>query len=355
MLIFVTEHPAENSYVGSLISHYQGAGHSVVCGHGNFFYSNLAPDVLHLQWTEQLYDWHFSKDVPATERLRILEDRLKWFKGNGTKIVKTVHNLYPLDVKPRQDSLDAFALLIKYADLLVHHCEKSIHLLEQRYPAAKGKNVVVCRHGDYLNEYKKVEKAEARRFYGIPDERLVILNFGKQRPYKNESFVLDVFKRVKHPDKYLFTAGKFIDVTQQGYKRWLYRARNKLRESYSFKDRKYIYDAIPADDLPQLLTCADMLFLGQSTSLNSGALAMAATYGIPVVCGEVGCYRESVSEWVHEIFEPENVASATDAVNRLVTRMGRPDFSHQLDNTAWLEQNSWKLHIDRILQAVSEI
>lgn len=45
MLIFFTEEPAENSCVGSLMENYQEAGHQLVCGSGNLFRSNLAPDV----------------------------------------------------------------------------------------------------------------------------------------------------------------------------------------------------------------------------------------------------------------------------------------------------------------------
>lgn len=354
MLIFVTEDPAENSYVGSLISQYQNTGHEVVCGAGNFFHSNLAPDILHLHWTERLYDWHFSREVAVSERFRILEERLKWFKSQGTTIVKTVHNLFPLDVQPKQDSLDAFSLLIRYADVLVHHCERSVKLLEDRYEAAKGKKVVICPHGDYLVEYKKVDKKEARRFFGIPDDKIVILNFGKQRPYKNESFILDVFKQVTSPKKHLFIAGKFVNSTRSSTEKWYYTARNNIRQRFPYGDRKYIYEAIPAANIPHLLTCADMLFLGQSTSLNSGALVMAATYGIPVVCGDVGCYREAVSDWVCEIFEPENTSSASDAVNRMVERISAAGFAAQLDNRRWLDNNSWKLHADRILASVAK-
>ena len=299
-----------------MINAYSRAGHSVIVGANDFFYTDSIPDILHIHWPESLYIWQAPKGVDRDDLFRMIAERLTWFNSHGVTIINTIHNLGPHDGTSDRVS-DVYRLVIEHADILVHHCTASIKLLADRYPAATGRVNIVCPHGDYLIHYKSVARYQARRHYGISGNRLVVLNFGRQRPYKNENFITTVFNRLPIKSKYLVIAGIF-EYPGKGY--WL-RIRNRFRKFYPYRDRKYIYRLFPMSEIPIIISVADIIFLGQRNALNSGLIALAATYGKPVVCPDIGCFKQSLDSWYHETYAAGDVGDATRALQRMCDRL----------------------------------
>lgn len=354
MRILITEQPSDNGYIGSLVDTYQSKGHEVICGETNFFNSNVIPDILHIHWPERIHNWYFQPDTRIQEKTRILTDRFEWYRSHNTKIIHTIHNLRPHDKKNNDSDSDIFNLIISYSDILIHHCEKSVQLLQETYPSAKNKHHIICPHGDYLCHYKKMNKEAARRIHQIADDKLVVLSFGHQRPYKGESFILDAFSRFNETNKFLFTAGKFYFPSSNVFNRSFYKARNYFRQNLKSRDRKYCYRSVSINEIPSIFTSADIVFLGQSKALNSGVLAMAATYQVPVVCPDVGCFSEAVQDWTHELFTPNKVDEAAVALEKMTDRLRTHDDA-LLDNAAWLQKNSWSSHVNTILKTITQI
>jgi hypothetical protein len=346
MKILLTDSPSLNGYIESLINAYSRAGHSVTSGANDFFYSDCIPDILHIHWPESLYLWHAPEGVNKDVVCRMMAERLAWFKSHGVTIINTIHNLKPHD--GTTDTLsNVYRMVIEHADILVHHCTESINLLTDSYPAAMGRVNIVCPHGDYLNHYKFVGRDQARSHYGISMNKLVILNFGRQRPYKNEHFITTVFNRLRLQSKYLVIAGIFAYPARR---KWL-RIRNRFRKFYPYRDRKYIYRSFPISEIPYIISIADIIFLGQRNGLNSGLTALAATYRKPVVCPDIGCFRQSLDSWHHETYAAGDVEDATRALQRMCNRL--PGLG-ALDNSDWLRIHSWDVHVAGIIKALPD-
>ncbi len=351
MLILVTDRPSNNGYIRSLINAYKHEGHTVVCDVNNFFDSNINPDVVHIHWPERLDQWYGLRSSDNRSHLRLIRDRLQAFKYAGSIIVHTVHNLCPhaeLSREPVSD--EAYKLIISESDILVHHCGKSVEMIAHLYPEAKGKKQIICRHGPYLDDFKKIDSSIAKARLGINNNSFVMLNFGVQRPYKNERFVHDVYSLVDIPEKLLFVAGKF-EYPSNFFVRAVYKCRNWFRSRWAFGGRRYAYENISSELLPFLISAADIIFLGHRRGLNSGILALAATYGKVAVYPNIGCFEEAVEECYSEKYEVSNKHSAKQAVERAHENV-RAGVS--LDNSDWLESVSWRSHVCRIIDAVSE-
>jgi glycosyltransferase involved in cell wall biosynthesis len=226
--------------------------------------------------------------------------------------------------------------------------------LSDKYPDTSGKTNIVCPHGDYLIHYRYLGQGHARKVYNIPEDKLVILNFGRQRPYKNGDFITSAFKKLGIDSKYLVIAG-VLDYPDNGRMRnLLFRMRNKMRKSLKYSDRKFIYRHFSTPDIPEIISCADIIFLGQKHALNSGLLPLAATFGKPIVCPDTGCFREAVSEWYHEIYTPGDITGASNALQLMCERVLKiREESGSLDNSAWLSGNSWEKHVKIILSHIS--
>jgi beta-1,4-mannosyltransferase len=347
MKILVTDNPTpDNDYIESLISAYLRAGQDVTTGADEFFFSDSIPDVLHIHWPESLYRWRAPKGMSSDRVSRMIVERLDWYKDNGVTIINTIHNL-----APHNNTLDAdrqvYRQIIEHADILVHHCSDSIRLFAKSYPAASSRTNIVCPHGDYLIHYKAVAKDKARSRYTIPKDRLVILNFGRQRPYKNERFITTVFNNLAIKSKYLVIAGVF-EYPDVG--RWL-RMRNRFRKRFPYRDRKYIYRMFPPSEIPDIISGADIIFLGQQHALNSGLLPLAATYSKPVVCPDIGCFKQSMEGWLCETYIAGDVDNAVLALQNMCKEL--PDLTVP-DNSDWLRNNSWDGHVNGILRALPD-
>jgi hypothetical protein len=239
-------------------------------------------------------------------------------------------------------------VFLEYSDIIVHHCQKSLSLTESLYPVVKEKKNVVAPHGDYLIHYREVDPATARREYRIPRDAFVIMNFGAQRPYKNESLIEEIFSKARIPGKYLLVVGKF-EYPENMWNRYLKKLRNHARMKNRLGRKMYIYRNIPNSDLPRLMACPDVMLMGQVKGLNSGQLPLAATYGRPVVYPDLGCYSEAVKGWEAVSYTPGNVNEAAKSLEYLY----RNRLSNQsLDNTDWLRENSWSKHVAIILGAL---
>ncbi len=345
MTILLTENPGYNTYVNSLILAYQKAGHQVICGSNNFFWSNIKPDLLHIHWPERLYKWYVLRK-PGKEQYNYIKERLEKFKNSGTKIIYTVHNLLPHHSN-EQDDYNFYNLIIEYADVIHHHCPKSIDLVGEKFPKAKEKINIVANHGDYLIDFKKTDKYSSRRKLDIPENKFVILNFGSQQRYKGNDLINKTFNKLNINNKFLLTAGNFRYDTFPFPKNYLLKIKNHFSEKSNSRTRKYIFRSIHPDEIPTIFSASDLVFLGHTNGLTSGVLNLAATFSRPVVFPDIGCFEYQMQEWVYEKYKAGDADSAKISIEKLYSKIVGSNIN--LNNSRWLEINSWDNYVNKIL------
>lgn len=351
MIIYLVADPLENSYITSLIEEYKRIGHTVYCGSKNFLVSNLVPDVLHIQWPEKIYNNYNSTALSEDEKIKKIEEKLLWFKDNNTIIIHTIHNLRPHNPVNLTFEKKIYNLTIKYSDLLIHHCQKSIELLNSIYNDSKDKINIVNQHPDYLYDYVEIDKYEARKKLGLPENAFIILNFGSQQKYKGGDFIESVFNKLPIKNKFLLTAGNY---SYSSYSNQLFlKLRNLYRQKLRFKNKKYIYNKISSYDLPYILCSSDILFLAhQKSSLNSGILPLSATYNKPVVFPNIGCFNEQMKDWVFKNFIGGDKLSAISSITSLYKDIQGNKLN--FDNSLWLNEHSWQKHVSKIMENIKK-
>lgn len=352
MIVQITENPGYNSYIGSLIEAYKIAGHTVVCGPNNFFYSNLVPDVLHIHWPERLYRWFVMRKKDEELQYEWIKERLNWYKNNNTKIIHTIHNLMPHFSNGSFNDRKFYRLFIDNADILSHHCPKSIDLLKDEYIETNHKLNLVNHHGDYLLDYKYIDKIEARKKLNLPLDKFIILNFGSQQKYKGLSFLEKVFNSLDLEDKYLLTAGNPYIGQLSKIKQVITGVKNKAVEKINLSNKKYLLRSIELDELQLIFNAADILFTGYGRGLNSGVLSLAATFKLPVVMPKIGCFEYQLMGWKYYSYERMNLEQAKQAITMLYKEFTNTGI--KLDNTEYLRLNSWDLHVENILNRLKE-
>jgi hypothetical protein len=356
--VLITEREGSgNFYVKLLVEEYQRAGYQVVYDAHNFLFSNFEPSFVHIQWPETIYlgsnsSFNGSSIIPQ------LEKRFLWYKEKKIPIVHTVHNIEPHDLC---DELDrrVFNCIVGNSDLIVHHGSVSIELVKNMYPASAKKKHIVCPHGPYPTI--RWDNEDARHRMLIPLDKFVILNFGVQRANKGGEFVLNVFRQLKLASSYLLTVGKIrpARIPESYLKKaivWflLQMKMGLVRfDSFFAKNRKNICRAVSEDEVAQAFTASDVVFLGHTSGLNSGVLAMAASYKKPVVYPDIGNFKDQLSFWpLQEHYQVGDLQSAVSAIYKIKKKI---EEKCELNNTEWLDKNSWKIHVQKVIENLPEI
>ncbi len=348
-----------NQYIEELTKAYQKNGHNVILSTQNFLYSTFLPDFVHIHWPEAIYRWN--NDLSKTEKtINLIKKRVQFYVNANIPIVYTAHDIVSHQNFSEFDK-EMFNIIISSAGIIVHHGKESIPLLKEYYPKSKEAEHVICPHGPY--PYIKENPNTSRKYYGLPKDKYVFLNFGIQQEYKGGDFTSNVFKNASKVNAFLFTIGlrNFYKSKENKLFYFLGKINDRVISPYYSKvlskfskHKKTALREVPNSEIPKIMSSIDVLFLGHKRGLNSGLIALALTYQKPVIFPDIGNFKEQVKSWPwYETYDVSNIKSAQEAVKRMIKKIGnnRPG-EVVFDNSDWLNKESWDNHVNIITEAV---
>lgn len=232
--------------------------------------------VLHLHWLNVVLA-KAGDLADARRKMDDFVDRIARLKDHGVKLIWTVHNVLPHDVKHEGAEVELRERIIALADV--------VHVMSTRTPemvapwfALPPDRTYQCDHPGYQGVYPRwVSRAAARQELGLPPDALVWLLMGAIKPYKGLTELLDavdVVSREQPGRVALLVAGQpdrngetnaFLDRAGAHPSVWLYPKK-----------------VIP-DDVQLMFHAADVAAVPYRRSLNSGALILGLTFGLPAV------------------------------------------------------------------------
>lgn len=187
-------------------------------------------------------------------------------------------------------------LIRNLASAYIVHSEADKNLVAQRYRIDPEK-ITVMPHGLY-DTYAVLNKSDAKRELGLADDKRVILFFGLLRPYKGVTYLIDAFEQL--PNQLLETTVLIIAGEAWEDKDAIDRAKSSPVADKIILFSEYISDT----DIPKFFSAADVLVLPYTRASQSGVAHIGISYGIPVVCSQVGGLVESMSKYDGTRFVP---------------------------------------------------
>ena len=317
-IYFVVKEPSErtvNHYVESLGMALQKQGCEVVYGRQRLWTAEVQEcDIVHFQWPEFIFRPCTESDVAR------MTNRLECLRAHGIRIFCTCHNLKPHSRK--DDTIrQLYDVLYNHADTIVHLGQYSCELLRTQYPNARH---VVMPHHIYNNVLTfAVSQQEARQRLHLPQDKKIILCFGKFRNNQERNFVLNLKIQCNHSPLFgrgaggeaLFLMPGFYRETLHTWnpKKFVNRLYHTLR--YKLMGIHFSNEVIP-DDLMQCYYCAaDVVLIQRLDILNSGNLPMAFAAGRVVVGPDVGNVGQILRETGNFTFDPQQAESAVEALH----------------------------------------
>ncbi len=272
----------ENKYVSILVGGLAKRGYEI-SGLDNFLTSIShfnSIKLVHLNWFENLDDQSLKSMWISYFRKITL---LTLIRLTGKKLVWTMHNRLSHEKKSGKLSRKLTQNIIEQADAIVIHSNYSREILLSQFPTLGGK-IVHIPHPDFVDVYGPEISDEPK----TRENRLNLLFLGAIKPYKNIELLIEAMKPFSDT-VHLTIAG---NPNSRTYKNEL------MRLAADSTNITLDLGFIPNDNLPKYLHKVDLVVLPYSleSSLNSGTVLLAFSYGRTVICPRIGTIDDLENE-----------------------------------------------------------
>ena len=277
---------------------------------------------LHLHWTNKILAGALS-EADAAARIDGFTATLDPFLVAGGQLVWTVHNTLPHGDRMAAAEARLQQAIVDRATVVHVLAERTPELVRDWFTIPSDRLLHVP-HPSYQGAYADlVGRNEARYRLDIHADEVVYAMVGAIRAYKGVDLVLDAFDTLVASDaapgrsRRLLVAGPPGDEPE--VIEFLERARHHPRVWLAAQ-------RVPDERIATLLRAADLAIFPYRRSLNSGALLLALTYGLPVVAAETGALAELVTPAVGRLFpvgDGAAFAGALRAADALLTPEAR--------------------------------
>ncbi|MFL5779406.1 MAG: glycosyltransferase [Chloroflexota bacterium] len=253
--------------------------------------------VLHLHWLHPVL-----RGATSVEDARARSDdflrRIDSYRASGGFLVWTVHNILPHEARFEAEEGELGAAVAARSDLIHVLAARTAELVGPLYPLPLDR-IVHVPHPNYSGVYPDhVSRLDARHELGLRPDELVYLVLGAIRPYKGLAELLDAWDEM--PDdrpRRLVIAG--FPTDELGVASILERA--ALHPTVVLDARK-----IPAQEMQVFLRAADVAVLPYRRALNSGALMLALTFGVPAIVPRPSGLTDLVDEHFSRTFDGDD-------------------------------------------------
>lgn len=297
----------------------------------------LKGDIYHFNWIESINQ---KKDYLKRKILIIL------LKLLNKKIIWTVHNNMPHEIKNQKQTIDFMKFMAKKADRVHVLCKETVN---SEYLKKYREKIVYIPHGDYIGNYAK-SRVDIHERYKIDKEKKIILFIGQVRKYKNIELLIKVFKNsyIENNNCVLLICGNCND---EEYKKEL----QEISTPNVFFDFKFIKD----EEMESYLRNSEIIVApyNKQSSLNSGTLWMAMSYKKTMMLPLIGCVKDvknyndflyvydysSQDEHYNNLLEcMEKLKNDVEKNTNILENKGKDAYEYILKNQSWLKQaNNW--------------
>jgi len=266
---------------------------------------------LHLHWLNLVLADSRSVKEAHRDRLSFL-GRLDRYREAGGRLVWTVHNILPHATRFEDEEARLSADVAERCDVIHTMAVATPEIVAPwfRIPPEK---ILQIPHPSYIGAYEdRISREQARHELGLaPDEKVHVV-LGAIRPYKGLSELLNAWDTIAGDGtaRRLVIAGGPTD--EAGVDELLDRA--AAHPSVLL----HAGPVAPAD-VQIYLRAADNAVLPYVRSLNSGALLLALTFGLPAVVPAGGGLAEVVDERFARSFAIDDPASLVAALRDIET------------------------------------
>ena len=281
--------------------------------------------VWHLHWLNVVLAGAKTRD-DAQQRVDGFTRTLDTMHKQGVRLVWTMHNVLPHESVFEDLEVRLREIICERAEMIHIMNPQSAEAASAHFtlPAEK---VVRVEHPGYQGYYpERLSRAGARAMLGFGPQERVSLVLGAIKPYKGLLELSEVFDRVAHahPRKLnlLIAGGAGND---EG-------TRQLLDMAAVHPAIHVLPERIIPEDVFTLFAAADNAIIPYKASLNSGALVLALSLGVPVIASSTAGSTHLLAEGAGRVYSTadELEAELLDAAWQAPARVQAERMAHRL-------------------------
>jgi glycosyltransferase involved in cell wall biosynthesis len=265
-------------------------------------------DVIHFHWLQ----YHYERETTTQSGIALIKfaAKLALAVALGYRLVWTVHNLQPHEL--RYGRLDRICrhLMYRLVDDVVVHCNEARRQLEA-WLGHRG-SVSVIPHPNYIGIYPEVPGQQAARDQlGLDTSGLVFLCFGAVRPYKGIQDAIIAFRRIPDDHARLIIAGRPVNESIRQEINSLTQEDNRILT---------VLDFVPTSEVPRYYASADVVLLPFHRITTSGSVVLALSLSRPIIAPSLGCLPELVAADAGILYDPVEPDALLNAMKQCQER-----------------------------------
>ena len=267
--------------------------------------------VLHLHWLNLVLADSRSAKEARKDREAFLT-RLDRYRDAGGRLIWTVHNILPHATRFEDEEARLSADVAERCDVIHTMAAATPEIVAPWYRIPPEKTLQVP-HPSYIGAYEDwITREQARHELRVGPDEIVHVVLGAIRPYKGLSELLDAWDAIATdgtPRRLVIAGGP---TEEAGIAELLDRAA-------AHPSVLLHAGTVARTDVQIYLRAADHAVLPYVRSLNSGALLLALTFGLPAVVPAGGGLAEVVDERFSRSFAIDDPASLVAALRGIET------------------------------------
>ena len=303
-----------NTYQAQLYRRFPYHGLAVVAVNEPWSFPALAnpsmselPTFVHLHWLSFVCNGATSRQ-DAEERAEHFLRELDGFVSRGGLVAWTVHNTLPHDTVYRDVEIRVQQAVADASHL--------VHIMSEATPRAMGglvdldpQRTVVVPHPNYRGSYAdSTTRVEARLALGIEPDEAVLVLFGAIKPYKGLGQLLEAFDEMRARTA---RRGRLVVA---GAPDGTAAAQAFVEQCTVHPDVLIAPRKIAGDHVQHYLRAADVGLAPYDRVLNSGAVRLYETFGLPVVIPHEAPLLESCADGTYASFTPGDFSGLVEAL-----------------------------------------
>jgi len=300
------------------------------------FYRILKNDtskkIIHVQFPFIFFDFYY----------------LKKLKKN-TKLILTVHDVLPHKYMINKN-IDLYFIKKTYEafDYYIVHSEQNKWELSRYFGINKDK-ISIVKHGiEKPRTINKTEIVNFRKQYNLPRFKKTLLFFGTLREDKGLDLLLKALGGIRKEDFFLIIAGK-------ARSRQLYMGYFKIIREMNLEDNVlFLNRFIKDNEIPILFNVSDFIILPYRYFYSqSGVLATAVTYQLPVIVSDTGSMGDFVREHnIGKVFKSNSLKLLREDIKFFV----ESDLQkYKLNEIRCRDKYSWQKIAKRTLEVYNSV
>jgi len=299
-------------------------------------------EYLHIHWIHPFFN------LKNDEVFDSFLQKVNYAKKLGYKIIWTVHNIVSHDSPDADRELVYNKQLAELCDVIFVHGELVKKIVSETY-CVKEDKIQAAPHGTYEGIYPDTaSRQEAREYFGIKENELTFLYFGRILGYKGLDNLLEIFEKIQRKNKNL----RLLIAGQSQYG-----AITDLIDSYAGKNNRiqFFNGRIDDDKVQYYFKAADICVFPFKKILTSGSVLLSLTFMKPVITCNSGVLPEIITEKTGVLF------SDNDQLERALENCAA-EWNSGTFGERWKESNfvalrrelSWENIVDKYYRPVFE-